>query len=194
MSSKSNNGPTKKELKEKKKQREEQSKEEEEFIGKLIDQNTTTIDLDAGRKLFYLLVAFLTTLLPIYLFLNVKNFEFQGVSIAVYVAVGFYASHVLSSAYHNLYTRMRLKLKVKYQAILDEAKAAAQEAEKEKLAELGATGYAICFTNVFYLLVFLFVSFYALKKVDNRMNYAISLIVASVFVQWFSGKTTSKKQ
>ena len=156
-------------------------------------------ELNTSRASFYFIAAFFTTLLPSYLFQGVRNLDFSGFTIALYLVVCGAAAKMLSDAYSATYARMYPKLRERYTAIIDAKKGQfsqedAKDANEKKtqFIDYGALGYSIGIANLIYLFLVLFFSFYALRKTDVRVSFTVSLLLSAYLVNLLS--TSSKKQ
>lgn len=155
------------------------SKEDSEFLDSMIEVNKHSVELNTNRAVFYFFVAFFTTLLPSYLFQGVKDLEFQGPTIVLYLIMSGVSSVLLSIAYHNVFVRQHIRLKRENdKAFKSRVPGAARwtpeerrraEITRDKMTDLGAQAYSFMLTNFVYLCLVLFFSFYALVNADVRM-------------------------
>lgn len=163
--------------------------EDDRLLSSFISQNRVNVELNTNKALFYFAVAFLTSLLPVYLFQGVRNLDFEGITIVLYLVITSVSAALVTLAYHNIFVRTRPRVQKQYEGIL-EGKSGKQltkqekkdlDQEKDKLAEMGSTGYAIFFTNIFYLSIVLFLSFYVLQRVDVRLFVQNEIFFFNIF-------------
>jgi hypothetical protein len=84
-------------------------------------------------------------------------------------------------------------LRTKYQFALKDI-SEKQIVEKERLVELGTTGYTLFFTNSLFLAMALLIGFYTFQTIDTRINYIFSMIASSVAIYKLSRIKLPEKQ
>ncbi|KAG2379637.1 hypothetical protein C9374_006754 [Naegleria lovaniensis] len=163
-------------------------KDDDKILNQFVKEAKRERTIDTSKNFFFYFVALLTTFLPSYLFQGVLNLEFSGATIVLYLAVSSASAYFLSKAYVFYYLRKKPVLSDSYEKVLSSAKGAIKKGmgEKEKLADLGATGHALFISNVIFFAITLFLSFYSLKRLDVRINYIASLTLASLATNYIS--------
>lgn len=180
------------------------SKEDSEFLDSMIEVNKHNVELNTNRAVFYFFVALFTTLLPSYLFQGVKDLEFEGLAIVLFLIMSIASAVLLSIAYHNVFVRQHMRLKKENDRLFKNRVPGASkwnaeerrraELTRDKMTDLGAQAYSFMLTNFVYLALVLFFSFYALVNADVRINYTISLIASSYICYWLSSVKTKNTQ
>ncbi|KAL0489944.1 translocon-associated protein subunit SSR3 [Acrasis kona] len=170
--------------------------EDDEFLDSALEQSRIVFNLNRNQKIFFFCFAYLTTFLPSYLYQGVKGLDFSGLTIALYLSISSIAAFLLSLAYENIFLRTRVTLSERFDKVISEAKGSIgklnkqtqseYKIKKDKLTELGTTGYTLFLTNLIFIIVSLFLGFYALSRADVRVNYVASLLGASGLVYWLS--------
>ena len=157
-------------------------KVDDAVLDAFFQETTQEVVINANQKLFFFFVAQVSTILPSYLFQGVKDLEFTGVTVALFLIVSTIAAVILFLAYQNIFLRSRITLAKRYETALATTGANKKkevQVAKDNLIELGTTGYTLFFSNVVYLGLTLFFAFYALQRIDVRVNYTISLIASA---------------
>jgi Na+/melibiose symporter-like transporter len=166
---------------------------DEEILNEFGQEYKKTESINSFQKLFFFFVAQVTTMLPSYLFQGVKNLEFSGMTIILYIVICAIATFFLFYAYQYVFLRSKPVLRTKYQSALKDIPEK-QTVEKERLIELGTTGYTLFFTNSLFLAMTLLIGFYTLQTMDARINYIFSMIASSVAMYKLSRIKLPEKQ
>jgi hypothetical protein len=80
---------------------------DEEILNKFGQEYKKTESINSFQKLFFFFVAQVTTMLPSYLFQGVKNLEFSGMTIILYIVVCAIATFFLFYAYEYVFLRSK---------------------------------------------------------------------------------------
>mmetsp|Transcript_3813 Transcript_3813/g.14464 ORF Transcript_3813/g.14464 Transcript_3813/m.14464 type:complete len:97 (-) Transcript_3813:1060-1350(-) len=68
------------------------------------------------------------------------------------------------------------------------------DAQKEKMAELGATGYALWFTNLVFILVSIIITRHILVSQSPTFSYPVGVLAGAFAARFLSSKTTNKRR
>jgi len=155
--------------------------DEDQFLDTIHQENTKETVINGNQKLFFFFVAQISTLLPSYLFQGVRDLEFSGMTVALFLIVSTVAAFLLYLAYQNIFLRSKPTLTRRYEEVLNAGTTGGKKssAVKDQLIELGTTGYALFFSNTLYLGLTLFFGFYVLERADVRVSYTFSLIASA---------------
>ena len=112
----------------------------------------------------------------------------------LYLIISSASAYFLSKAYIFNFLRKKPILNDSYEKLIQTAKGTYANkktkeeayARKDQLAETGATGHALFISNLIFFALVLFFSFYALKRIDVRINYIASLTLSSLAVNYIS--------
>ena len=83
-------------------------KVDDAVLDAFFQETTQEVVINANQKLFFFFVAQVSTILPSYLFQGVKDLEFTGVTVALFLIVSTIAAVILFLAYQNIFLRSRI--------------------------------------------------------------------------------------
>mmetsp|Transcript_745 Transcript_745/g.931 ORF Transcript_745/g.931 Transcript_745/m.931 type:complete len:167 (-) Transcript_745:145-645(-) len=141
-----------------------------------------------GANSTYISVAFLLSVLPVFLFYTV--YKLHDI-LVVYVVVTAISTVLLSTAYQKVMTREKYRLMgYRREAVKNHRKYGLTQAEFEKEQNTLTSNEALYFSlfrnNLTYVIFFLFFAFYAFRDINRDFCYAISVGLSSVLVWKFS--------
>ncbi|KAL9657082.1 hypothetical protein ABK040_002708 [Willaertia magna] len=179
-------------------------KEDQKILNQFTFANTRDTKIKTNQKLFFFFVALISSFLPSYLFQSVLDLELTAGTSVLYLLVSIASAFLLHKAYILNFIRNRTSLNDKYEKVFDNTKGSWKTFTKEEknqiyvkkaqLADLGAIGLSLFLSNLLFLVFSLFLSFYALKRMDVRVNYVISLLLGALGVQLMSQPKQKKNK